>query len=598
MTTERIPVLAAPACRGECRPLAVVEGGVFLGLEGEDAIPPCPACLAAAAQAVGPGRLLQPLRARGVTRGAAAPSEMEAAPWDDIVDRLGYVLAECAKGSRRLLWLSGGSAPRLGQALARRVGSLLPDATIVRRVPPRETTARYLAGLLFPDELQRPVPAAPDVVLAWGIDPAAGPWSVWLQLEAWRRAGARLVVADPRASATARAADVHLPLRPGTDAALALGLAEAVRQAPGAPDLPALLASTLAIWHAGRTAEVAGVPPEALARAAEALRGARAPLLLVGGGAARHPDPATALHAITLLARLLRAKVVGPDPAPDPALAVPLPGSPPREVPSGALDAELRGRDPRRDVVFADGADPLRELAGGGELPGYLAQAGFVVAFVDHWSEIAGAADLVVPVASFLERADAQGTRWPAGLRCGRAALPVRRDALTEAALWRLVARRLGWPPGAFPGDLAELLPALAGGAPALRAGGLPGRWEPPIFRPPAEARAGRLFAVRAVPATALFAPAEPVAVLAPADAAARGIGPGAPVVVQADGTRVSARAVLDAAQPPGVVTLPEDWAGEAPGPSVLLPAQRRSEPPAGEAPGPCLVEVSRRPAR
>ncbi|SAK66396.1 molybdopterin-dependent oxidoreductase [Caballeronia ptereochthonis] len=64
-----------------------------------------------------------------------------------------------------------------------------------------------------------------DVILLWGTNPA----NTWLaQADAIaqaRREGARLIVADPRPTALAREADVWLRVRPGTDAALAMGIA-------------------------------------------------------------------------------------------------------------------------------------------------------------------------------------------------------------------------------------------------------------------------------------------------------------------------------------------------------------------------------------
>jgi anaerobic selenocysteine-containing dehydrogenase/ferredoxin-NADP reductase len=63
-----------------------------------------------------------------------------------------------------------------------------------------------------------------DTIMLWGHNPA----NTWLaQADAvarGRERGARLLVIDPRPTALARQADVWLPVRPGTDAVLALGL--------------------------------------------------------------------------------------------------------------------------------------------------------------------------------------------------------------------------------------------------------------------------------------------------------------------------------------------------------------------------------------
>ena len=62
------------------------------------------------------------------------------------------------------------------------------------------------------------------LIVIWGHNPAtAGPHAMPFIRQAQRN-GTRVIVIDPRRSATARSADQHLQLRPATDAALALGV--------------------------------------------------------------------------------------------------------------------------------------------------------------------------------------------------------------------------------------------------------------------------------------------------------------------------------------------------------------------------------------
>ncbi len=607
MALEAVPILPASDCQADCRLVAHVRDGVFLGLEGEDGVPPCPACLSAVREAQAPSRPTTPLRARGVDRGADGPDDMESAAWDEVIDRAAYVLGEAARGQRRVVWLACGERPRLSQIVPRRLGGFIPDLTLVRRLPPREAVARLVASMLADNERAGlEACRGADVIVVWGMDPREGARRAWLEIARALDGGARLVVVDPRASATVREGALHLPLRPATDTALALGLAERLRAAGRgrAREIPALLAGALEAWPAARAAEVCGVPQPLFEEAARLLVEARAPVLVVGGGAGRHAEALNTLQALAILARIAGAPVVAPAPAPDPALALPLPvgvgGA--REVAPGELDRELRGRDPRRDVVVVDGGDPLLEFPGGGDLPGYLRQAGFVLVLTDTWTPVCCQADLVLPLPSILERTDAVGMRWPIGVRTGYPAVPVRRDTLPDATIWRRITRRLGWPEQWFPADWTESVRAAAReGAPVPRIAGLPSRWEPPQHREAGEGpraapdtyRAFRLFLVPARASGALCEGAGTIVLSAP-DAAQRGIADGDRVIVHNDRAKVPAIARIDAAEPPGIATLCEPWPlPRRPAPRELLPPQRGGGL-GHEVPGPCLVEVNR----
>jgi anaerobic selenocysteine-containing dehydrogenase len=87
-------------------------------------------------------------------------------------------------------------------------------------------------GYLYGGPFSIPVPDIDrgDYLLMLGADPYSSNGSLWTapdlpgRLRALRERGGRVVVVDPRRSRTARQADRHVPIRPGTDVFLLLGL--------------------------------------------------------------------------------------------------------------------------------------------------------------------------------------------------------------------------------------------------------------------------------------------------------------------------------------------------------------------------------------
>ena len=91
-----------------------------------------------------------------------------------------------------------------------------------------------------------------------------------------RDAGGKLIVIDPRMTPITRNADLYLPVRPGGDAALLMGILHVVlRDGLEDPDFIAAhttgfdeVAASVEAWDPRRTAERTGVPPEAIEQAA------------------------------------------------------------------------------------------------------------------------------------------------------------------------------------------------------------------------------------------------------------------------------------------------------------------------------------------
>jgi assimilatory nitrate reductase catalytic subunit len=134
--------------------------------------------------------------------------------------------------------------------------------------------------------------AETDVVFMIGSNPAETLPPIMQYFEMQRDRGGQLIVADPRRTATAKLATLHLQLTPGTDAALANGLLHiAIRR--GLIDDEFILARTnnfervkrtVARYWPDRVERVTGVPVVQLEKAAQILGEANTAMLLTGRG--------------------------------------------------------------------------------------------------------------------------------------------------------------------------------------------------------------------------------------------------------------------------------------------------------------------------
>ena len=148
-----------------------------------------------------------------------------------------------------------------------------------------------------------------ELVVAWGANMVSTHLHLWPFLLEARKRGATIVCVDPVRTKTARAADIHLQLRPGTDGALALGMlhvifAEALEDAEflelrtvGADDLRARAAE----WPVERAAAATGLSPDAIADVARRFAAAQPAFIKLGPGAQRHARSGQAFRAVLAL---------------------------------------------------------------------------------------------------------------------------------------------------------------------------------------------------------------------------------------------------------------------------------------------------------
>ncbi|MBI5104128.1 MAG: nitrate reductase, partial [Solirubrobacterales bacterium] len=135
--------------------------------------------------------------------------------------------------------------------------------------------------------------ALADCLLLLGSNAAACHPIVWGRIRDRQAEGATVVVADPRRTPTAEAADLHLPVRPGTDLPLLNAMLHVIA-ADGLLDEPFIARHTSGFeaalevaraWTPARAAEACGVPAADIVRAAELFAGAGAAMALWSMGA-------------------------------------------------------------------------------------------------------------------------------------------------------------------------------------------------------------------------------------------------------------------------------------------------------------------------
>src|SRR6185312_9783629 len=178
-----------------------------------------------------PDRLLYPMKRRANSPkgpGKPGPAAFERITWDEAIELVTSKLAATAKefGPESILPYSyGGTLGQLNNAsmdqrFFHRLGASQLNRTICATAG-GDALITVLGKKLGTEPEQF---AKSKYIIAWGANIHGNNVHLWPFIEEARRNGAKLVVIDPYKTRTARAADWYLPINPGTDVALALGM--------------------------------------------------------------------------------------------------------------------------------------------------------------------------------------------------------------------------------------------------------------------------------------------------------------------------------------------------------------------------------------
>ncbi len=222
-------------CPDACGVLITVQDGRATRIQGDPEHPVTRGFLCAKVakyldRVYSPDRVLYPLKRIG-PKGPAVATQGETwlrISWDEALDsiasRLSAISAEF--GSEAILPYSfGGTLGALnGASMDRRffhrLGASQLDRTICSSAG--EAGLESVYGIKLGTEPEQFRHA--KYIIAWASNIHANNVHLWPFIAEARRSGAKLVVIDPYRTRTAACADWYLPINPGTDAALALGM--------------------------------------------------------------------------------------------------------------------------------------------------------------------------------------------------------------------------------------------------------------------------------------------------------------------------------------------------------------------------------------
>jgi anaerobic selenocysteine-containing dehydrogenase len=301
-------------CPDSCSLAVSVQNGKVVTIDGSHRNPVTDGFICAKVRkfdqrVYGPDRLLTP----GVRKGRKGEGRFERATWDValelIVEKMRH--AKNTWGAESILPYSyGGSNGLLTQdnldaTLWRRFGTSRLNRTVC--AAPTGAANMGLYGKM-PAVVYEDYPDARLIIL-WGVNPnASGIHLIPYVREAQAR-GAKLVVIDPRSTQLARAADVHLPVRPGTDVAVALSLHRYLFT-NGFADQSFLQTHTrnadklrerAEAWTLERAADIAGIGLPMLERVARMYAETSPALIRCGWGLERNRNGGSAAAAILAL---------------------------------------------------------------------------------------------------------------------------------------------------------------------------------------------------------------------------------------------------------------------------------------------------------
>ncbi|MBI3645793.1 MAG: molybdopterin-dependent oxidoreductase [Acidobacteriales bacterium] len=470
-------------CPDACGVLITIEDGRATKIQGDPAHPVTRGFLCAKVakyldRVYSPDRVLYPMRrvAPKGTCGPGTPAQQafERISWDQALDeitrRLRRIIAQ--SGPESILPYSyGGNLGALnGASMDRRFFHRLGASQLERTIcsSAGEEGLKSVIGVKLGTEPEQF--AHSRYIIAWGANIHGNNVHLWPFIEEARRRGAKLVVIDPYKTRTAKFADWHLPINPGTDAALALGMMHVIindglhdtgyvsRHTVGFDALKARVQD----YPLEKVAHWTGISAADIRRLATEYATGRPSVIRVNYGIQRSERGGMAMRAVAMLPCLigswkeigggLQLSTSGAFGLNKTALEMPelmqkALGRPARVVNMVQLGHALNSLDaPPLQALFVYNSNPAAICPNHNQVIRGLRRPDlFTVVHEQFFTDTTDYADIVLPATTFFEHKDLQAAYGHYYLQVSNQAIEPLGECRSNVDLFRTLAQRMGF---------------------------------------------------------------------------------------------------------------------------------------------------------
>src|ERR1700690_2161533 len=322
-------------------------------------------------------------------------------------------------------------------------------------------------------------------IIAWGSNIHGNNVHLWPFIEEARRKGAKLVVIDPYRTRTAQCADWYLPINPGTDAALALGLMHVIinenlfdadyvaQYTVGLEDLKARAQE----YPPEKVAHWTGISADDIRKLAREYATERPSVIRVNYGIQRSDRGGMSMRAVTMLPCLigswkevgggLQLSLSGSFGLNKAALEMPelmqkFLGRPARIVNMVQLGTVLNSLDgPPIRALFVYNSNPAAVCPNHNEVVRGLKRPDlFTVVHEQFFTDTTDYADMVLPATTFFEHKDLQAAYGHYYLQVSDQAIEPLGECRANVELFRALAARMGFTDACFSETVDEMIDA------------------------------------------------------------------------------------------------------------------------------------------